>query len=608
MSSKTTPISSSGSESKRSLTPFPTSTIMIVDDEPTTIEILEMFLQSEGYEHFITTTDSTRALDLLARERPDVLLLDVMMPEVGGMEILTAIRNDESLRYTPVIILTSSTDAETKIQALELGATDFLAKPVDPSELALRLRNTLAAKVYQDRLTYCDALTGLPNRQLFMDLFERTLKQAAAHSTECALIHMDLDRFKQINDTLGHNVGDELLKAVASRLEQSMQATEFMGVPGFSPMRNPLARVGGDEFSLLLPGVGDADGAAWVAQRILSDLREPFRTNASNESNGASAEDLFITASIGISLFPADGSDAKTLLANANVAMSHAKKRGRNEYQFYNRSLNVESAERLSLENQLRRSIERDELLLYYQPRVDVQTGRLLGSEALMRWEHPELGLVGPDRFIPIAEETGIIRSLGEWALRTGCKQNQAWLSAGLPATSVAINVSALQFQNPGFVDTIRAALDESQMDPRYLDLELTESMIMRNPTETAVMLDAIKAMGIRLSIDDFGTGYSSLAYLKSFPISELKIDRSFVSGVPEDEDGAAIVNAIILIGHTLGMTVVAEGVETSEQLEFIKSRGCDSYQGFLLSKPLPAEEFQQLLLRLGRSGDIDSS
>ncbi len=582
-----TPISlvSSGSSGLR--TPFASSTIMIVDDELTTIEILQAFLQGEGYDRFVTTTDSREAVALARRERPDVLLLDLMMPEVGGLDVLRAIRSDEDLQHLPVIILTSSTDAETKLQALEIGATDLLGKPVDPSELALRLKNTLTAKVYQDRLAYYDRLTGLPNRRLFMDRLERILQRAAGRSIDCALLHVDLDRFKLINDALGYAAGDALLKAVAERLEKSIRPTDFLGVPGIPDIDDPFSRVGGDEFSVLLPGARAFERAGRVSRRVLANLAESFRIDG---------HDLFVTASIGVALFPADGDNIETLLANANVAMLHAKNLGRNDVQFYDQSLSVESAQRLRLENQLRRAIDRKQLRLYYQPKVDIETGRIVGAETLMRWDHPELGLLGPDVFIPIAEETGLITVLGEWALRTGCQQSQAWRNTGLPPISVAINVSAKQFQNQQFVQTIRSVLEESRVDPKYLILELTESLIMDNPGEAAKMLATIKEMGARIAVDDFGTGYSSLSTLKRFPIDELKIDRSFVQNVRHDDDDAAIVNAIVLIGHTLGLTVVAEGVEDEEQLAFLAECSCDAYQGFLRSEPLPPAEFEVLL------------
>lgn len=587
ISSVEAPIQLIAGSRSETTTRFGSSTIMIVDDEPTTIEILQMFLQSEGYERFVTTTRSQEAVALAREERPDVLLLDLMMPEVGGLEVLAQIRNDETLKHLPVIILTSSTDAETKLQALKIGATDLLGKPVDPSELALRLTNTLTAKIYQDRLAYYDALTGLPNRRLFIDRLERTLRRAEDRLVECALLHIDLDRFKQINDALGHSTGDALLRSVGERLEQSIRPTDFLGVPGTVDIDNPLSRVGGDEFSVLLPGVGSFDLVGRVSSRILASLAEPFHIEG---------RDLFVTASIGIALFPTDGRDIETLLSHANVAVSHAKKCGRNCFQFYDSSLNAASAQRLNLENELRRALDRKQLQLHYQPKVDIRSGRIIGAEALMRWEHPELGFVGPDQFIPIAEEAGLITTLGAWALKSACMQNQAWCNAGLPPISIAVNVSGKQFQNDGFYEVLLGALDESGLAPSQLMLELTESVIMENPREIAKLLESIQAMGVRISVDDFGTGYSSLSSLKRFPINELKIDRSFVQNITENEDDAAIVSAIVLLGHTLGLTIVAEGVETVEQLAFMARTGCETFQGYLQSKPVPSEDFEKLL------------
>ena len=582
-----TSIASSATEQPDQNTPFASSTIMMVDDEPTTIDVLEMFLRGEGYENFVTTTDSPNAVALARRERPDVLLLDLMMPEVGGLEILREIRNDEELKHLPIIILTSSTEPELKLEALELGATDLLAKPVDPSELALRLKNTLTAKRYQDQLTYYDALTGLPNRRLFAEQLERTLQRASRTSADCALLHINLDRFKQINDVLGHKRGDILLQEVAKRLGRSIRVTDSLGSSGVPEATNPLSRVGADEFSVLLPGMGKVDLASRVARRILKDLSTPFDLDGNA---------TFVTASIGISFYPNDGDNAETLLGSAVSATSHAKKRGCSNFEFYDPSLNLEAAERLKLENQLRQAVENKEIRVYYQPKVEINSRKIIGAEALMRWEHPELGFVGPEQFIPIAEEAGLIGALGEWILRTSCMQNQAWQSAGLPPISIAVNVSAMQFQGEGFVEVVANSLRASQMDPKYLVLELTESVIMENPDETVTMLNAIKEMGVRISVDDFGTGYSSFSSLKRFPIDELKIDRSFVQNIPDDKDDAAIANAIVLIAHTLGLTVVAEGVETEAQLEFLGGCGCDTYQGYLCSRPLPPEQFQRLL------------
>jgi diguanylate cyclase (GGDEF)-like protein len=564
------------------------STIMMVDDEPTTIDVIEMFLQAEGYDHFVAVTDSRLALDAVAREQPDVILLDLMMPHVGGLEILGALREDEALQQIPVIILTSSTEPEVKLQALELGANDLLAKPVERSELALRVRNTLAAKAYQDRLTYYDALTGLPNRRLFRERLEPALRRARRDNSDLAILHVGLDRFRQINDTLGQASGDAILKGVAERLEKRAAVSQEEAVPGELYRATPF-RIGGDEFSLLLTGSSAVESAPRIARQLLSAMAEPF---------SLMSQDLFASCSIGIAVHPNDGDDGDTLAANAGAAMSHAKQRGGNRFEYYDESLNAQSMERLSLENDLRRALARGEISLHYQPKVAIGSGRIVGAEALMRWTHPKLGPVPPDRFIPIAEEAGLVNALGEWALHEAARQSRVWSDAGFPAIPISVNVSSRQFVPGKLLQTIREALGDGGLGGEALAIELTESVIMENPHDTAEMLEAIKHLGLSVSIDDFGTGYSSLSYLKRFPIDELKIDRSFVQGIPGNADDAAIVTAIVAMAHSLGQRVVAEGVETPEQLEFLSRLGCDEYQGYLCSKPVPPEEWAELLER----------
>ncbi|MBW2280466.1 MAG: EAL domain-containing protein [Deltaproteobacteria bacterium] len=563
------------------------ASIMMVDDESTTTEVLQMFLEGEGYSNFTSVSDARRALSLLRSNPPDVLLLDLMMPHIGGLEILTEIRGDEDLQHIPVIILTASTDGDTKLKALELGATDFLAKPVDPSELALRLRNTLAAKAYRDWLIFRDALTGLPNRRLFNDRLKRALERAAADDNACALVHINIDRFKRINETLGQAAADALLQAVASRLEKCVRATDLASNPELRPYDCPLSRVGGDEFSLLVPDVSP-EGAASVGRRIVQALGDPFTVDG---------HELFLTCSTGISLFPEDGVDAAALLRNADVALSQAKRAGGNQCQFFSKSLGSAFLERLSLENGLQQAIERDELVLYYQPKIDIASDRIVGAEALMRWQHPTLGIILPTKFIPIAEETDLIESLGDWALLVACRQCKEWSDAGFETVRMSVNVSSKQFQTGALPRKVGAAISESGIDPTHLVLELTESMIMLDFDRTSEMLHRIKEMGVRISIDDFGTGYSSLATLSQFPLDELKIDCSFVSQVTTDAQGAAIVTATIGMAHALGLTVVAEGVETEAQLEFLRQRGCEEFQGFLRSRPVPALEWASLLL-----------
>jgi diguanylate cyclase (GGDEF)-like protein len=561
------------------------ATVMMVDDEPTTIDVLQTFLETEGYKRFITTSESIHAMDLIISENPDVLLLDLHMPQVTGFDILARLRGDQRYRHIPVIVLTSATDSETKLKALQLGATDFLGKPVDPSELALRLRNTLAAKAYQDRLIFYDTLTGLPNRRLFLDRLVWSLRCAKRDGTRGAVLHVALDHFQKINDTLGHEIGDSLLIAVSNRLLKSLSPV----VIGGAESQVVLSRVGGDEFNILLPEMPRIENAVEMARSLLKAMKEPFKVNDS---------EVFISGSIGVAVYPNDGDICDTLLKHAGIAMNQAKQRGRDTYEFYSANMNARALERLSVENQLRRALERDELFAVYQPKVDIKTGFVLGAEVLLRWHHPERGTISPVEFIPLAEEIGLIVPFGQWILRAACNQNKTWQLAGLTKIRVAVNVSARQFRDGQFIQTLVNSLEISKLDPQYLTLELTENTIMGNAQENLDVLHQIKEMGIKLSVDDFGTGYSSLSYLTQLPLDELKIDRSFIKGIRSETDEAPIVTAIVAMAHSLNLRVVMEGVETQCQLQFSRDRGCDEYQGFLFSEPVPSAEFAILLAR----------
>ena len=573
--------------------PLRNSTVMMVDDDPIMLEVVQTYLEEAGYTSFVTTSEPRQAMDLFLERRPDILLLDLMMPEVSGFDILAQVRAHEELRYTPVIILTAESEPSAKLKALELGATDLLTKPVDPSELRLRLRNALAFKAYQDRLADFDALTGLPNRRKFRQTVDAALKNTQ-QSRACALLHVDLDRFKQINDTLGHRVGDKLLFAVAQLLDRTLSNAEATGWPGNREVdfKAALSRVAGNGFAALVPNLHNlkkVDAADSIARRVLAAFSEPFHIEG---------HELFVTASIGIAVSPADGQEAETLLKHAEMAMYKAKKGGRKTYEFFSGDMNAHALERLTLENQLRRAVERNEFVLYYQPKVDVGSGIITGAEALVRWKHPEHGIVVPAKFIPIAEETGLIVEIGQWVLRTACAQIQAWLRLGLPPLSISVNVSSLQFRQRKVWHAVRGALAHTSLPPEQLVLELTESMLMENATDSIEMLQELKEMGLKLAVDDFGTGYSSFTYLSRFPIDELKIDRSFLVGLPDERDNLAIVRAIIALARELGLRVVAEGVETKQQLEFLRSRACDEYQGFLCSRPAPPEAFVILMRR----------
>lgn len=438
-------------------------------------------------------------------------------------------------------------------------------------------RDITKRKQAEERLSYLasfDALTDLPNRTLFHDRLGQATARARWRKRWVAVLFLDLDRFKVINDTLGHAVGDRLLKAAAARLIDSIREGDTV------------ARLGGDEFVLILDDLAQPQDTSKVAQKILEALSEPFHLEE---------RELFITASIGIALWPEDGENPETLLKNADTAMYRAKEMGKNNYQLYSPALNAKASERLALENALRHALEREELLLHYQPKIDLPTGKIVGMEALVRWKHPEHGLVSPAEFIPLAEETGLIVPIGEWVLRAACAQNKAWQKVGLPPIRIAVNLSARQFHKQNLSQTIIQVLREVDLDPRYLELELTESLIMKNAEATIAMLSELDAIGVEMTVDDFGTGYSSLSYLKRFPVHTLKIDRSFVRDLSSDPDDAAIVTAIITLAHSLDLKVVAEGVETVEQLEFLRSLKCDEMQGYLFSRPLPPDEVTKL-------------
>jgi diguanylate cyclase (GGDEF)-like protein/PAS domain S-box-containing protein len=419
-------------------------------------------------------------------------------------------------------------------------------------------------------LAYRDALTGLPNRTLLQDRLAKALASARRRKEKVALLFLDLDRFKIINDSLGHSFGDLLLQQVADRLQSRARD------------QDTVARVGGDEFLIVLTSVKDVPDAAVAAERIMDAMTAEFVVQGNS---------FTVSCSLGLSIFPEHGADAETLIKNADAAMYCAKDSGRNNFQFFTEDMNAEVVERLTLENSLRLALDKEELFLQYQPQMDIATGRITGLEALLRWRHPQLGLVPPDRFIRIAENSGLIMPIGEWVLSTACAQARKWQDAGLLAVPVAVNVSAIQFRQEGFHELIRRVLHETGLAPQYLELELTESLLLTNADVTFSVLQELKAMGLKLAIDDFGTGYSSLSYLKQFRVSKLKIDRSFIRDVAVDPDDAVITTAIISMAKSLNLKVIAEGVENEAQMSFLRAHQCDEIQGYYFSQPLSAED-----------------
>jgi diguanylate cyclase (GGDEF)-like protein/PAS domain S-box-containing protein len=702
-----------------------TPRILVVDDEPHLRESLVQIMQLRGY-HVESARNGAEALQVLQREPFDLVLLDLVMPELTGHQVMDRIH---ALKLDlKVIVVSGDTSIDSAISAIRHGAYDFVRKPYEPEEMLKRVANALSARklevenhaiterlhqseswyrylvnnspdliytldreglftyindaaekilgygknellgkhystvihdddindaVYAfnerrtgDRSTrdvelrlkckngvdksrnfenrfvtielnsmgmydsetagsparfvgtygiakditdrkeaeqtisyqaYHDLLTGLPNRALFKDRLGQAMSQAKRNSTTLAVMFLDMDRFKFVNDTLGHVAGDELLQLLSTRLKSCLREGDT------------LARVGGDEFILLLPQITSRQDAVTIAQKILAALNSCFMIDE---------HELFASVSIGIALYPSDGETSDTLIKHADIAMYHAKNMGRNNYQLYAGTMNAPISGRLSLESDIRKAIERNEFEVHYQPQVSVASGQIIGMEALVRWKHPLRGLLPPSDFIPFAEETGLICAIGEWVLQTVCRDARAWQAAGLPPVRMAINLSAQQIEQNHFVEKFTKLIEECNVDPSLLELEITESTIMKDMENTISKLKRLSLTGVEISIDDFGTGYSSLSYLKKLPIHTLKVDQSFVRDIISDPSGTSIVTAIAAMAKGLQLHLVAEGVETRAQLDFLAEIGCDEYQGFLFSEPLPAKQAASLLAR----------
>jgi predicted signal transduction protein with EAL and GGDEF domain len=490
--------------------------------------------------------------------------------------------------------LTTMVDSQTKELA---AANEQLKKEALAREDALKM---LAESHEQIRtLAYQDGLTGLPNRRLLNEHLEKVLARSRRKNTEFAVLFVDLDNFKLINDTIGHQAADIALRAFSEALDGLIRAEDVLtlymeeevdldSTITHAPLTDSvLSRLGGDEFVILLPELKDRFAAGSVAQRILKQLEQPFIINDT---------EVFITTSIGIATFPEDGHTAEELVRNADTAMYHAKQQGKAAYQYYSAAMNAASVERLTLERGLRHALDGNLLELHYQPQVDAQSGRIVGAEALLRWNDSVRGFIPPATFIPVAEDSGLIVPIGEWVLKRACRQAVEWQRAGLPAIPVAVNVSGVQFRRQDVCELVKRGLNASGLDPALLCIEITETSLMSVKERAVPLLQQLRDMGVGVALDDFGTGYSSLSYLKSFPINLLKIDKSFIAGILTDETTAAITEAIITMTRILGLRVLAEGVENQAQLDFLKKRGCDFVQGFLFSAALPADEFAALL------------
>src|SRR5579883_2078171 len=592
---------------------------LIVNDTPQNLRLLSDILAQEAYQ-VRQALSGKMALMAIRAVIPDLVLLDIMMPDMDGYTICQMLKADPTTAHIPVIFLSALSDGLDKAKAFSMGGADYIAKPFQLEEVLARVQNQMAlraaelrnqqlqdelearvrertrqleianqelcrevleCKLLQNKLleiAHHDPLTGLPNRVLFIEQLRQALDAIAVDATtRFSVLFLDCDRFKIVNDSLGHFVGDQLLIAIAQRL------TNILGP------YHTLARLSGDEFAVLL-STGDTDRAIAIVEQILAAFTQPFQLEQ---------HEVFITVSIGIAIGHADYRQPEHILRDADMAMYRAKAAGKMQYQIFDPALHEVALQRLQLEIDLRKAIYQQELVVHYQPIIAMHTGRIVGFESLVRWLHPQRGLVSPNMFIPIAEETGLITQIGYWVLHHSCQQLRQWQDECLterPLT-MSVNLSARQFAQPDLVEKIDEILAETQLDPHCLKLEITESAIMENAQAAAVLLQKLRARHIQLSIDDFGTGYSSLSYLHSFPVDTLKIDRSFVQQMDGKSADSGLVPLIINIAHKMGMNVVAEGIETPEQSVQLKGFNCDFGQGFLFSKPLESEKAKNLIL-----------
>ncbi len=568
--------------------------LLVDDDEDDYIITRDLLSEVAATKYDIEWVRTYNAgIEAIKYNNYDVCLLDFLLGGRTGLELLQEAIADGCT--VPIILLTGKGTREVDMEAMKAGASDYLCKKAITVQLLERsIRYAIERKRSEERIlqmAYFDILTNLPNRSLFHDRLKQALAHAERYKVKIALLFLDLDNFKRINDTLEHRAGDLLLQAVAERLSNYVRMADTVARQGVEASTSTIARLGGDEFIVLLKEINSMQNVAKVAQRILSIISKPYRLEG---------HEVFVTASIGIALYPTDGNDADTLLKNADTAMYHAKEQGKDNFQFYKQSMNASAFERLILESCLRRAMDREEFLLYYQPRMDIRTEKIVGMEALIRWNHPEKGLLHPREFIPLAEETGIILPMGEWVLKTACEQNKIWLGRNPFHTRIVIslNLSGQQLRQDSFIKIVEKVVDDTELDPKYIELEITESVIMKNPEMTITTLYKLKNMGLRLSMDDFGTGYSSFNHLKRFPLDIIKIDRSFIKDITRNSEDMAIVKAIIAMAHTLKLNVIAEGVETEQQLAFLREQGCDEIQGYVLSRPIPAEEIPNFLAK----------
>jgi diguanylate cyclase (GGDEF)-like protein len=569
------------------------SLVLIVEDDPSIRSNLERLLRMEDFQ-VLTAGHGGEAMAILADCTPDIVLSDVTMPVMDGHALLAAMRADPELAQIPVILVTALADRASQRQGMNIGADDYLTKPFQREDLLAAVRSRLERATTQraeserlsaeaKRLRLVDLVTELPNREALLERLPQALTAMGRQQGRLALIVLGLEGFSRINDSLGHATGNRLLRAVADRLQgeidRSICASPFDGV----------GRLGGVLFAVTLAEVGGNDHVDDLARRLLARVAEPVVIEG---------QELFLAASAGISLYPHDGESSAGLLEHAETALGEAKRSGGGSFTYFSPEMNAAAGDRLRLDNDLHRAIERNELEVYYQPQLNVISGRIIGFEALIRWQHPELGQVSPVRFIPIAEESGQIVAIGAWILEAACIQAKAWIDQGFSPLRMAVNLSSRQFSDDDLCALVTGVLERTGLPAANLELEITEGTAMQGAERAIAIMHRLKSLGIKLALDDFGTGYSSLSYLKRFPLDVLKVDQSFVRNITTDPGDAAITRAVVMLARSFGMSVIAEGVETTDHLQFIANLGCEEYQGYLFSKPVPAPDAAVLLGR----------
>lgn len=564
--------------------------VMMVDDDPLMTALVQKHLAKAGYQRFVATNDPRAAIAMMTQEKPDLLLLDVLMPHLPGFELLEAVRHHELLGATPIVMLTAETSAEAKLRALQLGATDFLSKPLDPSELVLRVRNTLAFLQYQYRVANFDSATNLPGHQLFDANVDAMLARRNSASELVTLFIVAVPECHQLVETLGQESADILSKVIATRLERFLVSEEMLWASNLISERLPcVARLDDQRFAMAIQAMEDATAIEASARRLLATLCEPVTVGR---------HQVWPSAWVGISAAPADGVRGSDLRHGATLAAVHAGLQQQPEARFWFASpeLSLEAFEKVTLGSELRGAADRGELELHYQPKVDIESHRVISAEALIRWRHPEHGLIPASDFMKLAQEHGLSTQLGEWVFQRACVDAASWAEAGMGHLKVSVNVGKSHLHAPQFCDFVKNTLYSSGLAPNLLVIEVTESMLTEDLQASLDLLIELKALGLGLAIDNFGSGYSPLTYIKTFPFDVLNIDRSFVADLPGQRTDIVVTRTMIELAHRLGMTVTAQGVETPEQLACLKHLECDAFQGYLFAAAMPSGDFIDLL------------